>query len=275
VRGVVQVLGELLATAGVLVLLFTGYLVYGTSLATGQEQRAASDELDRLWAEAPAPPVEPPDAAAPDAADPGPAAEPDAPPTAGPAPAPGRPAAASSGAPLVRLHVPRFGRSFTVLEGTSQAVLARGPGHYPRTALPGQVGNTAIAGHRVTRGSPFQPAGSLVSCDALVVESRDTWWIYRVLPLPGEEDGWAGGAGARGRCAGVAPIGVPGRQIVPPSDRSVIADVPGRPGEAPTARLLTLTTCHPLFSARERLIVHAVLVRAQPRAEGRPAELGE
>jgi sortase A len=50
--------------------------------------------------------------------------------------------------------------------------------------------------------------------------------------------------------------------------------VPGRPGDAPSAALLTLTTCHPRFSARERLVVHAVLARAQPKADGRPAELG-
>jgi sortase A len=274
VRGVVQVLGELLVTAGLVVLLFTGYLVHGTSLATAREQEAASDELDRLWAGAPAAPGDPGDPGEPAVpADPvgsDPAAEP-AEPGGRPAPAGARPAAGGSGAPLVRLHVPRFGRAFTVLEGTSAAVLARGPGHYPRTALPGEVGNMAVAGHRVTRGAPFEPAAALQSCDALVVEARDTWWVYRVLPLPGEEDGWVG----RGRCAGVEPIGVPGRRIVAPSDRSVLADVPGRPGEAPTARLLTLTTCHPRFSARERLIVHAVLVRAQPRADGRPAELDE
>jgi sortase (surface protein transpeptidase) len=273
VRGAVQVLGELVITAGVLLLLFTGYLVYGTALVADQDQQVASDELDRIWAEEPVAPVAPAPVAPDLPAQPAPVV-PDDPvaPVVDTAPAA---STGRVGAPLARLHLPWRQRPYTVLEGTGQDVLARGPGHYPGTALPGEVGNVAIAGHRVGHGAPFDPAGTLVSCDALVVETRDTWWVYRVLPLPGEEDGWAGGAGARSRCEGVATAGVPGREVVAPSDRSVIAAVPGRPDEEPTARLLTLTTCHPRFSARERLIVHAVLVRAQPRAEGRPAELDE
>jgi sortase A len=69
-------------------------------------------------------------------------------------------------------------------------------------------------------------------------------------------------------------VGVPGREVVLPTDRTVIAAVPGRPTAPPQVALLTLTTCNPRFSARERMIVHAVLVRAQPRAAGVPAELG-
>lgn len=235
-RTVVGVLGELLLTAGVLVLLFTGWLVYGTAWQAEADQQAASAELERQWAVAPVAPVVPVPA------------EPDE-----PAPV----AAVPAGSPLARLHVPRFGRSFTVLEGVSQQVLARGPGHYPGTAQPGEVGNVAIAGHRVGRGAPFDPADELRSCDPLVLETRDTWWVYRVLPLDGV-----------GACPGQDAVGLPGRQIVAPSDRSVIAPVPG-------LRMLTLTTCHPRFSARQRLIVHAVLDRAQPRAQGRPVELGE
>jgi sortase A len=244
---VVRGIGELLLTAGVVVLLFSGYLLYGTAWETDRDQRSASAELDRQWAALPGP---------------------DAP--AAPAPPVDAPA---NGEPVARLHVPRFGRAFTVLEGTGQAVLARGPGHYPGTALPGGIGNTAVAGHRVGHGAPFDPADTLRSCDPVVVESRDTWWVYRVLPLPGEEADWALSAGTRPGCAGVVPVGVPGREVVDPADRTVIAAVPGRPTAVPQLALLTLTTCNPRFSARQRLIVHAVLVRAQPRAAGRPAEL--
>jgi sortase (surface protein transpeptidase) len=250
VRAVVGVLGELLVTAGLLVLLYTGYLVYGTAWQAERDQQAASAELERRWAVAPVVPTP----AAPD--------DPRAPTESAPVSAPV--AAVPVGQPLTRLHVPRFGRSFTVLEGVGQDVLARGPGHYPGTAHPGEVGNVAIAGHRVGRGAPFDPADELRSCDPLVLETRDAWWVYRVLPLDG-----------RGACAGTDPVGLVGRQVVAPSDRSVIAAVPGEPGAAPRARLLTLTTCHPRFSARERLIVHAQLVREQPRAQGRPVELGE
>lgn len=234
-RTAVGVLGELLVTAGLLVLLYTGYLVYGTAWQAERDQQLASAELERQWAARPQP-----DPAEPSAPEPAPVPEP-----------------VSVGEPLTRLHVPRFGRTFTVLEGVSQPVLARGPGHYPGTARPGEIGNVAIAGHRVGRGAPFDPADELRSCDPLVLETRDTWWVYRVLPLTGGP-----------ACPGADPVDRPGRQVVAPTDRAVIAPAPG-------ARLLTLTTCHPRFSARQRLIIHAVLVRAQPRADGRPVELGE
>jgi sortase A len=246
VRRAIATVGELLLTAGLVVLLFAAYLVVGTGWENDRDQTAASAELDRRWSD---PATDTPAA---------PGAEPEPP----------------AGGPVARLHVPRFGRAYTVLEGTSQAVLAHGPGHYPGTALPGRVGNMAVAGHRVGHGAPFDPADRLLSCDPLVVESRDTWWVYRVLPLPGEEADWASGAGARPQCAGVAPVGVPGREVVDPSDRTVIAAVPGRPTAVPQAALLTLTTCNPRFSARQRMIVHAVLVRAGSRADGPPVELG-
>lgn len=66
----------------------------------------------------------------------------------------------------------------------------------------------------------------------------------------------------------------PGLRVVAPGDRDVLAPVPGRPADAPSAALLTLTTCHARFSTRERLVVHAVLARTQPTADGRSAELG-
>ncbi|MCA1672476.1 MAG: class E sortase, partial [Actinobacteria bacterium] len=188
---------------------------------------------------------------------------------------------------IARLFVPGFGSdySFTVLEGTSAEILAAGPGHYTDTALPGQPGNFAVAGHRVGKGAPFNDLDLLESCDALVVETRTEWFVYRVLPLQGEAPGWAEGEGAQERCRGVAPLPppypeVPGKEIVPPSDGSVIAPVPGQPRDAALppdaeARLITLTTCHPKFSARERLIVHGVLVAQYPKGGERPAELME
>ena len=62
-------------------------------------------------------------------------------------------------------------------------------------------------------------------------------------------------------------------EIVAPSDVDVIAPVPGDPGAVPTERLITLTTCHPMFSARERFIVHGVLDYWAPTSDGIPAEL--
>lgn len=181
--------------------------------------------------------------------------------------------------------MPVFGPDFvwTVLPGTDQDTLAVGPGHYPDTAMPGEPGNFSVGGHRVGKGSPFNDLDLLQSCDALVVETVDTWFLYRVLPMHDEIAGWAQGKGSDPRCGDVAPLPgayteVVGQQIVLPSQREVIAPVPGRPGLAlppeQQRALITLTTCHPKFSARQRLIIHGVLVAQYPKIAGvPPAEL--
>jgi sortase A len=136
----------------------------------------------------------------------------------------------------------------------------------------------------VTHGAPFTNIDGLKSCDPLVVETATAWFVYRVLPMSNEVLGWAAGKGAQENCRGVAPLpppyrDVPGQQIVTPDAVSVVgpesmptSDV----GIAPAAhaRLITLTTCHPRFSARQRLIVHGVLVAQYPRTGQRPPELG-
>jgi sortase A len=258
-RAPLRVAGELLLTLGAVVLLFAAYEILGTEWSAGEAQRGASEELDRLW-RAPAPPAAPTGPGVPGAT------------AAGPAPA--------VGSPELRMYVPALGRGWvrTVLEGVGQDVLARGPGHYPGTALPGSPGNVAIAGHRVGHGAPFDAAADVRSCDAVVLEARTGWFVYRVLPFAGEQSAWSRTAAARPSCRGVAPLaGVPGQEIVPPTGTEVIAPVPGRPGVAASAPLLTITTCNPRFSARQRLVLHAVLVATYPKAQHgpgwRPSEL--
>jgi sortase A len=63
-------------------------------------------------------------------------------------------------------------------------------------------------------------------------------------------------------------------EIVHPNAVEVVAPVPGRPGAAPTNAMLTLTTCNPKWDNYQRLVVHAEMVRSQPRSAGLPAELG-
>jgi len=212
--------GELLVTAGFVVLLFVVYEVYVTDLLNDRQQDQLSEEIQQQWADQPP--------AAPGA----PLAEQVAP---------------GVGEPLAVLHVPRLGEDWSrvVLEGTAEDELSQGPGHYVGTALPGQPGNLALAGHRVGKGSPFLDADRLLPGDPIVVETADAWYVYRVL-----------GDAATGDYA-ADPSGVPGQQIVAPSDVSVIAPTPG--GTEATQAYLTLTTCHPKYSARQRLIVHAVL----------------
>jgi sortase A len=220
-RIVVRGLGELLVTAGLVVLLFVVYEVYVTDLLNDRTQGQLNQQLHDQWS-VPAPVAGPPIA---------PQVEP------------------AVGQPIAVLHVPRLGADYqrVVLEGTAEDELSQGPGHYVGTAMPGQPGNFAIAGHRVGKGSPFLDADQLVPGDPIVVETADAWYVYRVLGDAGTGD------------YTTDPSGVPGQQVVRPTNVSVIAPVPGATGASPAGSYLTLTTCHPKYSARQRLVVHAVL----------------
>ncbi|MFC5285509.1 class E sortase [Actinokineospora guangxiensis] len=258
-RAVVRGIGEVFITFGLVILLFVVYEVYVTDLFSAAKQRDAEAALDQRWVEVP--PAGPDD---PDRVE--------------------RFDTLAEGAGFAKMYIPAFGAdySFTVLKGTTEKTLEAGPGHYPGTALPGEPGNFAVAGHRVGKGAPFNDIDLLESCDAIVVEDQDRWYIYRVLPKADEVAGWAGERAALPRCAGVAPLGAPydgvvGQRIVRPSQGEVISPVPGRPEAQISAgeqvSLLTLTTCHPRFSDRERLIVHAVLVKEWAKDPNDPGAL--
>ena len=217
--------GELLITVGLVVLLFCVYELKVTNLYTDREQDALAEQLEEAWA-APAP-----------AATAGP-------PSTGPAPAPApatTPVAVSLGQGLAVLRIPRLGRDYAkvVLEGVSVPDLKRGPGHYPGTALPGEIGNFVVSGHRTTYGGPFNRLDELRPGDAIIVRTARQVVTYRVTST----------------------------EIVLPSSTDVIATVPRRPGAKPTKAVLTLTTCHPEYSATERLVVFAELASIRPAAD--------
>lgn len=223
---VASLLGELLVTAGVLVLLFTAWQLWWTDVVADREQAVTTAALVDDWRSlAGSPSARPAAAAVPPA-------------LADPAP----------GAPFALVHVPRFGPDWgprPVVEGTSVDDLQAGIGHYPGTALPGEVGNVALAGHRNTYGRPFHEIAELRPGDAVVLETAEGWFVYRATTA----------------------------EVVPPSQVEVVAPVPGDPSAVPVERLLTLTACHPIGSARERYVQHAALDRFVPRADGAPAEL--
>ncbi|ADB73603.1 class E sortase [Geodermatophilus obscurus] len=217
--------GQLLLTAGYVLLLFVVYELWVTDLLSNARQDELTAELREEWAAPAAVPAE-----------------------------------LQGGEAFAMLHIPRLGADYAraVVEGTGTEDLEQGPGHYRGTAMPGEQGNFAVAGHRVGRGSPFLEIDELRTGDPVVVETADSWFVYRVL--------------------GPADV-VPGQQVVSPYDVSVIAPTPnGPPDGAPTGAYLTLTTCHPEYSARERLIVHAVLeggpVSRAEAPEGPPALRG-
>jgi len=143
------------------------------------------------------------------------------------------------------MRIPRFGADFArpVLQGTDHDTLTKGIAHYQGTAFPGQVGNFAVAGHRTTYGKPFSNIDLLKRGDVIVVETKASYIVYAVDR----------------------------HVIVTPDHVDVIAPVPQHPGVRPKQAWMTMTACHPRFSASQRYVVFAKLVKRIPRASGLPA----
>ena len=95
------------------------------------------------------------------------------------------------------IYIPDFGTDyvFTVVEGTGTDELNKGPGHYVDTPLPGAVGNVAIAGHRVGKGSPFLNLDKLKAGSAIVIRTKSYWYTYRVVGDRRRQRGRGLGAG--------------------------------------------------------------------------------
>lgn len=148
----------------------------------------------------------------------------------------------ADGKAFALIHIPRFGRSYVrpIIQGVELPVLDRGVGHYPGSADPGAVGNFAVAGHRVTYGKPFNQIAELRPGDPVVVETRTAWFVYRVQR----------------------------HEIVTPDRVDVIAPVPEHQTATPTERIMTMTACHPMYSARERYVVFSLLESRLPKTAG-------
>ena len=232
---VITVAGELVVTAGVVILLFVVYELFITDLFTARDQSRLNQQLHDTWAATTTQPeVEPP-----------------------------------VGRPMAVLHIPRLGSDFerVVVEGTGQEELEQGPGHYVGSALPGQQGNVALAGHRVGKGSPFLDLDTMRPGDPIVVETATRWYVYRVLGDPATGD------------FTTDPSGIPGQEVVDPTGLQVISPTPGAaPTDPPSGAYLTITTCNPKYSARTRLVVHARLdgepVAKADAPDGPPALTG-
>ncbi|WP_106396715.1 class E sortase [Actinocorallia populi] len=206
-RGFIKALGEIFITFGLVVLLFVTYTLWGTGRYTQAQQTSLAEQLDARWSE-------------PTAAD-----------------VTREKVKLGDGMALIR--IPRFGAKyrFVIVEGTTPADLRRGPGHYAGTAMPGQIGNFVVSGHRTTYSAPFNKVDRLKDGDEILIDTRRTQYVYRVT----------------------------GSQIVAPTRVEVTAPVPFRPGRKPKKRLITLTTCHPKYSAAQRLIIFGELDRQLPR----------
>ncbi|MFL6055063.1 MAG: class E sortase [Actinoallomurus sp.] len=216
-RTLIRSLGELCITAGAVLLLFVAYELWGTGAYTQAAQRKLDGELTRTWA---APP---------------------------PRKAPGRVTAerVQLGHGLALIRIPRLGKGFhyVIIEGVSVADLRKGPGHYPGTAMPGEIGNFVVSGHRTTYLAPFNRVDELRPGDTILIDTRTRQYTYKVT----------------------------GKKVVSPSDVNVVAPVPDQPDKDPTDRLITLTTCNPKYSAAQRLIVFGRMVGSIPRVNGAPS----
>jgi sortase A len=242
------VTGEVLVTAGILLGLFVVWQLFYTDILSGRTQHAALEDTD-FAEDFRVPPVTVIDSVV-NAADTEAPIEmiPDELKVYSPA---GAPITAEPAAPETfgRLWVPRWGSDYVkpISQGTDREVtLDRlGIGHYQSTAMPGEVGNFAIAGHRTSYGKPFADVDKLIAGDALIVQTEEAWFVYRVTAS----------------------------QIVLPHQVEVIAPVPNAPGALPTTASITLTSCHPKFSAEKRFIVHGELEYWAPTGHGYPQEV--
>ncbi|WP_157530071.1 class E sortase [Microtetraspora niveoalba] len=210
-RAAIRLVCELGVTAGVVLLMFCAYLLWGTGSYTEEHQRVLQWQFEqeihpnkgtRSLARTDIGPIK-------------------------------------LGGAVALLRIPRLGSDykFAVVEGVDAEALREGPGHYPGTAMPGEIGNFVVSGHRTTYLAPFNGIGELRQGDTIVVDTREARYTYRVI----------------------------GKEVVLPTRLDVIEPVPGHPAERPTRALITLTTCNPKYSAAERLIVHGVLADREDR----------
>ncbi len=201
VRRVVNAVGRVLVTVGILLLLFVAYQLWGTGFYEASQQSNLKSDFRAQQAQAER------------------AAAPVSGTTTTTTPLPPPP----EGDPLGIIRIPKIGLDRAIVQGITVPDLRKGPGHYPDTPMPGQLGNAAIAGHRTTYGAPFNRLDEVVPGDEIDVVTLAGTFRYRVT-----------------------------RQlIVSPKQTEVLN---------PTAdATLTLTTCNPKYSARERLVVQATL----------------
>ncbi|WP_416970269.1 class E sortase [Streptomyces sp. 4F14] len=215
-----RALGEMFITTGVLMLLFVGYQLWWTNVRAHAQAGSEANQLQKDWAS-------------------------------------GKRAAGtfSAGQGFALLHIPKLDVVVPIAEGVSnKKVLDKGMvGHYGEGALAtpmpdAKTGNFGLAGHRNTHGEPFRYINRLQPGDAIVVETQDEYFVYKM--------------------ASMLPV-------TSPSNTSVLKAVPPGSGFTQPGRYITLTTCTPEFTSKYRLIVWGKMVEERPRSKGKPDALVE
>lgn len=217
---IIGVVGEILITIGIVLLLYVAYQLWWTNVLA---ERAAQNERVQIKTEWEAP------ASSDKAAK----------------------VVVKNGKSFGLLYIPRLKDKVwgvPVIEGVESPQLAKGIGHYPKTALPGAIGNFAVAGHRSTNGEPLANIDKIKKGDLAIVETAVGYHTY-VLDRT---------------------------KLVTPDATWVIDPVPGKKGATPTERLITITTCHPRWGNTERWIWWGTLTKTYLKSEGQaPVELLE
>ncbi len=216
IRRIARGTGEVLITLGLVVMLFALYEVYGKTAIVDAHQNSLSQQLTQDW-NTPTP-------------------------TAGGAT--GQPVEPLRGSAFARLYLPVLHQHWVVVEGVALSDIAYAPGHYPGTALPGQIGNFSVAGHRIP--SIFWNLQEMQKGQLIVVQTKDFWYVYTVTV----------------------------NEVVTPHSIEVVAPTPDKIGVAPKQAMMTLTTCNPKWNDYQRMAVHAVLTSKSPAKDGPPVALG-
>lgn len=210
------VAGEILITLGLLILLFVGWQLWWTDVLAHRSYDETRALLDQEWG------IDD---------------------TVGREP---QPVQATYGKPFALMYIPAMRESawaVPVIEGTDLSLLQNGVGHHERSALPGELGNFAVAGHRTTYGAPFGNIEQLRKGDQVIVETKHGWYIYE-LDRSQIIEGWEGW---------------------------ILDPVPGKPRDTvPTEALITIYACHPKFSAAQRFVWFGHLVDEYSRSSGTP-----
>ncbi len=124
-----------------------------------------------------------------------------------------------------RISIPSIDVKMPVVEGTGTEALRRSAGHMKGTDMPGEIGNSVIAGHRgYSFGRLFNRLDELKKGDKIIVKTKEGEFTYEVYET----------------------------KIVEPTDLSVL-------NRNSKDRVLTLITCTPMFKSTHRIIIHAVM----------------
>jgi sortase A len=226
VRLAVTAIGVVLILVGGSMLAYVAWEYYGTDIVARHKQAQIKADLEARWKYPTVADVLGPDASG-----------------------------ASLGSAVALVRIPEFGSGYEVpmIEGVRDSDLARGIGHFPGTG-PGQIGNFALAAHRVTNGEPFRHLPDLHPGDEVIVETADAIYRYVLDTDPNDlvvpfTDGW-----------------VLAQVPTPPVGESAPPGMPDFHGSViPNRAIITLTTCSELFHTDNRMVAFGHLVSTVPK----------